>query len=164
VNVKVLFLDIDGVLNSQHWYINRGPIDDPQFLSRDIREFDPTAVARLERVIRLTDTNIVLSSSWRILYTLDEMAVFLGQVSPRFDEEQWRELFIGATPRTNNGFRGDEIAMWLQKTACNVQQWAIVDDDSDFHDYQKPNFVHTSWDLGLLDKEADQLITLLNGV
>ena len=52
---KIIFLDIDGVLNSESYFKNKiaGVID-------------PECVRRLNRIIKETDADIVISSSWKL--------------------------------------------------------------------------------------------------
>jgi histidinol phosphatase-like enzyme len=52
--MKVIFLDIDGVLNSSHYFQTR--------TSKDI-DIDVTRLPLLKRLIDETEANIVLSSS-----------------------------------------------------------------------------------------------------
>ena len=58
--MKVIFLDVDGVLNDQMWL----------HLLMD-SEIDEVRVARLAEIVKATDAKIVLSSSWRVL--VDEL-------------------------------------------------------------------------------------------
>lgn len=157
--MKVLFLDIDGVLNSHTWFSREGAIrrirsDDEIVLS----EFDPTAVARLQRVLDVTKAEIVLSSSWRILPSNYEAA-----------QRGVGQKFLGRTVNhvfRNGNFlaRGYEIQAWLQANADrNVEAFAAVDDDTgdEWPEEILERFVHTSWQTGLLDEHVDQLIALL---
>ena len=59
---KIVFLDIDGVLNSEEWF-------DKCFNSDYIcdSDIDPDAINRLIKFLDDTNAKIVLSSSWRRL-------------------------------------------------------------------------------------------------
>ena len=64
--IKVLFLDIDGVLNTdrQHWHCQMNgitPVDEFGY------EFDHKAVVNLATILEETDAEIVISSSWKFL-------------------------------------------------------------------------------------------------
>lgn len=61
--MKVIFLDFDGVLNSYSWWMRRS-VGYARW-SRVLREFDPLAVAQLNRITARTGASIVASSSWR---------------------------------------------------------------------------------------------------
>ena len=57
---KVIFLDIDGVLNTNNWYTQKGrnAIKDKYGYT-----FDPKSVANLKRIVEETGADIVISSS-----------------------------------------------------------------------------------------------------
>lgn len=61
---KIIFLDIDGVLNTKYWYnqMSRSTPKDKYGYA-----FDPNAVANLKRIIDETGADIVISSSWKSL-------------------------------------------------------------------------------------------------
>jgi hypothetical protein len=135
--MKVIFLDIDGVLNV---YCQ----------SRD--EFGCTFhehfVENLRWIIEKTGAKIVISSTWR-MSGLSEMKRMW----------EYRELpgeIIGITPTAydvvNKGIcefydlvdRGHEIDLWLNTTENKIENYCIIDDDNDFLPTQKNNFVRTS--------------------
>lgn len=62
--IKILFLDIDGVLNTKYWYsqMDRNAPKDQYGYG-----FDPTSVANLAQIIEKTGAEIVISSSWKEL-------------------------------------------------------------------------------------------------
>jgi hypothetical protein len=169
--VKVLFLDIDGVLNSADWY-GRRPRELRDLPNTDhntgLYELDPEAVARLGRILDATGALVVLSSSWRISWEVAAMRAVLG--ARGFDGAR----LIDATPvlRTkHNGEtraqRGDEIALWLRTGPEPVEAFAVLDDSDDMDDEEgivRPRFVRTSWATGLLDEHVERVIALLGRV
>ena len=166
--MKVLFLDIDGVLNSADWYRYRRDVlgRDPRnvtMFDRDVWEFDPKAVARLVEIIERTGIKIVISSSWRIIHTLPEIRslLYAAGVPKSLDLDA---IIIGVTPRSDRGFRGDEIDAWMMTaldTLPQIEKYAIIDDDSDFNEFQLPYFVHTSWEHGINDNHVDQVCDII---
>lgn len=152
--MKVLFLDIDGVLNSADWYHRRDPEvrklkDSPSNCA--LAEIDPAAAARLQRIIDATGCRIVVSSSWRLGYSLTWLTAMLrkgGIVAP----------VIGATPVGDTGERSDEIERWLSWVP-GVEAYVILDDGSDAE--MPGHFVHTSWGFGLQDEHVEQAIGIL---
>lgn len=135
--MKVLFLDIDGVLNSEEYAISLG--------KGGMLGIDPEKVKILDRIIEATGAKIVISSSWR--GSSDLLADIRSSVGE----------YIGITPRLS-GIRGAEVKAWLIDNW--VDRYAILDDDSDFYKYQ-PLF-KTSWKKGLTDEIADRVIEYLN--
>lgn len=147
---SVLFLDIDGVLNSAEYVLeNPGCLD----TSKDeVSAFDPIACLRLEQVLVRTGAAIVLSSTWRLTNTVEQVTDFLerrGVSSAKI---------IGTTPYLT-GYRGNEIKEWLQNHP-SVKRFAIVDDGSDMMPFLH-HLVQTKWESGLLDEHVEKLVALL---
>lgn len=144
--MKILFLDIDGVLNSYRTVKLFGgyPYD---FTPAHKRRFDWQAVQLISNLCRETQTHIVLSSTWRKHFTHAVVGRELGLP------------IVDATPILNTS-RGVEINKWLVDHGP-FDKYAIVDDDSDMLPEQMPRFVQTSMAWGLRQQEADQLRALL---
>ena len=133
--LRVLFLDIDGVLNSHRSCIALGGI--PHDLApADVAMLDPLALALLQSLCEVAELSVVVSSSWRICHHWDAIGRALDLPT------------IDATPRLG-GIRGDEIAAWLAASPVPVATYAIVDDDSDMLPEQVPRFVRTDYAEGL---------------
>lgn len=136
--MKVLFLDIDGVVNcvttaQRH----RGAIG-----------IDPHMAFRVGKIQLDTGCEVVLSSSWRL------------NENSREEVRQQVVKFIDITPDLlGKTDRGCEIIAWLDKHP-EVTRHAILDDNSDFHKNQ-PLF-KTSWDKGLTDEIAAEVTAYLN--
>lgn len=140
----VLFLDIDGVLNSEAWYRRR-----PKGPWCEAREFDPEAMWLLKAVVAMSDCEIVVSSSWRIGRKLEELQKLLIGFP-----------VIGKTPELDSREvgRGAEVDHWLRNNRSRTR-YAIVDDGSDFYEHQ--NLVRTDWKLGLTPWHCEELVRLL---
>src|SRR6185503_955095 len=137
--MKVLFLHVDGVLNTTRAY-------NPLSLSKG-------CMHRLELIVEETGCHIVLSSTWRndaeAFSKLNKALRYRGIV------------IISHTPLIHGAMRGAEIAVWL-KTHPAVTRYAIVDDDSDMLHEQLPHFFQTDPDYGLTDTIAYRIIHHLN--
>lgn len=132
--MRVLFLDIDGVLNSTRSCIaNRGYPHDFTPACRNM--FDEIAVKLVQGLCRHGDIKVVVSSAWRIGRTHEEIGRGLGLPT------------IGKTPSLPAS-RGHEIAHWLASHP-EVERYAIVDDDPDMLTEQLPFFVQTDGHEGL---------------
>lgn len=130
---KILFLDVDGVLNS-HKTGGR------YALKR-------SCLRRLEDIVRETGCQIVLSSTWRKdEYALKRLRRVLA----------YRKIkILDCTKVLATGFRGDEVQLWLDTHVPSGQErYAIVDDDSDFHLEQLPHFFQTDGEYGMTDTIA----------
>lgn len=131
--MKILFLDIDGVLNSTKTAMAHGgfPLNFAQK-----QAFDQAAIGLLHRLCDSNDdVKIVLSSTWRLHYTAEQAAAAL-------------ELpIIDRTPLLH-GPRGYEISAWLGAHP-EITEYVILDDNNDMLDMQRPRFVRTDGDEGM---------------
>jgi hypothetical protein len=143
--MKVIFLDFDGVLNS--WaFVNRTNV------KGGIIGIDPEAVARLSRLMRDTGAHVVVSSTWRLFNTLEDLRRILTDAGLPKDQAA---LIIDKTPRLSGQHRGIEIALWLKTEAKQpVESFVILDDDSDMADLMD-RLVQTSMDHGLTDHHVE---------
>jgi hypothetical protein len=148
-------LDFDGVLNSAEWMEkNQEAIKTgASLLVRDAAEIDPTALARVRRIVETTGAKIVISSSWRLLHSLREIFEIVehsGWIDPPI---------IGITPKPfRGGVRGHEVQAWLVEHP-KVTKYVCLDDDSDFLPGQ--NLIQTSWDTGIQDTHVEMAIEQL---
>lgn len=118
--IKVVFLDIDGVLiTARSVLANVGVVENLLSIP------DPVSVGLLNRVLVECDAKIVLTSTHRKQYITDKdslakMAEHLTKLGVRGD------LLIGYTSVLRR--RGQEIQDWLSKN--NVTQFVVLDDAS----------------------------------
>ena len=146
--MKVLFLDVDGVLNS---------LEDGYSIDLETEVY----WQRLKKILDATQAKIVLSSSWRIGFNPNKDGMSKTLVE-KLDA-------IGAhihdmTPILHNADkkRGDEIREWLQQHP-DVDKFAILDDDQDMREYTKTHLVKTNTKIGLQDCDVEKAIELLRG-
>lgn len=144
--MKVVFLDIDGVLNSHRTAVCFGgyPFEVD---GKDRAMFDEVALGLIRGIVQTAGAKVVLSSSWRITHRFEKVGAAL-------------ELpIIDRTP-SMSGVRGDEIARWLENHP-EVQRYAIIDDNSDMLPEQMPYFVQTNMFDGFLWRDAEKLSELM---
>ncbi len=116
---KIVFLDIDGVLNSKRYDRTRGENDG---------NIDESRMPLLKQIIDETGAEIVLSSSWRKHWEpsekeCDENGKILNGIFGKFG------LQISAkTPMIASERRGDEVLEWLDKNGKDVVAFVILDD------------------------------------
>lgn len=148
---KLLFLDIDGVMNSHDlWRRNKDKPKLPE--NRWTDQIDPEACRRMERVVAETGCKIIISSTWRIIHPLAALRGF-------FLHHGWRAPIVGKTPRLGD-FRGDEVAKFISEWRDPQAPYVCIDDDGDFHPHQP--LVKTSYAYGLTDELAQKAIDILN--
>lgn len=149
--MKLLFLDIDGVMNSHHlWHKNK---DKPKEAhTRWVDQIDPDACRLMERVVKETDCRVIISSTWRRIHPLAAIRGF-------FLHHGWKAPIVGKTPLLGD-FRGDEIDEYLKQSRRIPDSYVCIDDDSDFHPHQP--LVRTTYAFGLTEELANQAIAILN--
>lgn len=154
--MKVIFLDFDGVITSPDtkWKINMNKIN----IINDICD--------------KTDAKIVVSSCWRIGYLCDVYA-FHERLKQYFIKHNYLDNFkdtfdkfisniIGMTEYIG-GLRGDEIKSYINEHP-EIENYVIIDDDSDMCDYQLCNFVQTDTWYGITERDAKLCVDILNGI
>ena len=163
--IKVLFLDIDGVLNTGWWYsqMDRNTPKDKYGYA-----FDPKSVANLKKILDKTGADIVISSSWKSFGLLEL-------------EDMWKDRglpgkIIGITPNTVSdemllnadldhmelfSIRGMEINEWLTKNGKHVSHYVIIDDMDNFLPEQKSHFVQTNPEVGITTEDTERAIMIL---
>jgi len=130
--MKVLFLDIDGVLNSDIDFFELRKFGHPINEIKGSQVINRGHLALLQQIIEDTSAKIVLSSTWRLHYKLDEIYEMFTARDFSLD----REVLHDITPSLSRGFsdnhyrhRGGEIREYL-KTHPEVEKFLILDDVS----------------------------------
>jgi len=136
--MKIVFSDIDGVLNCKR---RTNPRKFPYIA-------DPLLVKRLCEVLERTQSEIVLTSTWRY------------DPAGLFSAKYWRIPFIDITPDLPGHPRRNEILSWLTDHPA-VTRYAVLDDEDDELD-GLPLFQPSSV-TGLTDEIAHGLVDYLNG-
>lgn len=155
---KILFLDIDWVLNNDVWDISK----ERKMITRNkgfpYKDLDPQCIKRLIEIVNKTNCEIWLSSTWRTLGPKQFRNRFLNCYD--LFENYIGVKLSGVTPNIPNKSRGHEIEEIILKEKPDI--YAIVDDIDDMLDSQKENFVQTTAKYGLDDKVKNKLIDILN--
>ena len=106
--MKVIFLDIDGVLNCP---TTPNPRQFPYVV-------DKRLLLRLQKLLDRTGAKVVLSSSWRI----DPVGLFAAK--------HWAVPFIDVCPDKPRSPRRKEILDWLYDHP-RITRYAVIDDEDD---------------------------------
>lgn len=149
---SVIFLDFDGVLNTERYQAllltERMPTKDAWGPL-----FDPHAVDHLRRIIETTEAGIVISSSWRYIHRLGSLRM-MWEVRG-LPGEIIGTLLCGATYIS----RGEEIECWLD--SHERPQYVIIDDLDDFLPNQRSRYVETNPIVGISEKDSQKAIEIL---
>lgn len=158
MKLKVVFLDFDGVLNS-HAFMLAKP--------SSIVGLDPVAVGRVNRLLRETDAEVVVSSTWRhgrsltqLRETLAERG-FVGKMRGTTPHQSFTLSSSGVIETAR--VRGHEIQAWLDGAPdydLDIESFVILDDDSDMA-HLMDRLVKTTFANGLTDADVDRAIEML---
>lgn len=160
--MRIIFLDIDGVLNSTRWLNSLG------YLELYPREhMDPAAIAVLKAVVSRCPAKIVISSAWRKNHTLAQLVEMLKRngcdaevigMTPDFFKLRYEEPFEKYANKLYS--RGDEIQAWLDQTHYTIDSFVILDDCEDMV-HLTDRTVFTDENDGLLWNHIDSIISIL---
>lgn len=169
--MRILFLDIDGVLNRN----NGSSLEMPPG-NAGTKAMEPELVDRLYQLMRELDqrgtpVHIVITSTWRgDIFNEDSQQY--GEIAralrfaiakyPNLDPEYLVNKIVGWTPhlsRNSSIKRGLEIDMFFQRVYiwpfnAEVKEYVIVDDETDFLKEQMSRLVKTDGKLGLQDDDV----------
>lgn len=187
--MKIIFLDFDGVLNSENWYKRRfNEIDTEDILGKyPFYEFDPLSIVELNRIIEETEAKVVVSSTWRIGKRVEDLQKMLDVVGFKGEVIDTTPHFSAKGTDNNDnriGYtipRGCEIDWWLKERGkfqrinwsyerqleylekSLVKNYVILDDDSDMLYRQREHYVKTNgYGRGLVKQTSDKAIEILN--
>lgn len=142
--IRVLFLDVDGVLNHHG-------------IMKDGNQLDPECILRLRRITKEVQL-VVLSSTWRMggegSYHVQMLRYALRAYGIEIHSQ---------TPKLTGEVRGEEIAQWMTDNRIEIDKdrILILDDDSDFLWWQKEFHVQTSFETGLTDEHVEKALEIL---
>jgi hypothetical protein len=141
--MKILFLDIDGVLSCF-----------------GVRGLCGTRLDLLADVVKRTGAEVVLSSSWRHPHCRDQLKRLERELHRRGVE------FLSATPILPGEPRGNEIGAWLASASRRheVTTFAILDDDpnNEIGQLLQPALVKCDGYQGLTVEKAAEVVRILN--
>lgn len=167
---KIIFLDFDGVLNTEHYHnyliSQRKPLQDRHGVF-----FDPEAVHQLKRIVDATNADIVIESSWKYLG--------LEAIQKMWKERKLPGKIVDITDSSINDSwlltanlddidpamghcKGMEIASWLVDHTKDDVRYVIIDDEYVCLESQVPHFVQTNPHDGITEDIADRVIGILN--
>lgn len=158
---KIIFLDIDGVLNSMDYFESvKG--------HQGYAEINPDKVKLLQEIVDQTGAEIVLSSTWRdLVKRKDEpehpMYIYLTDTL-----KEYGMSIIDHTPYIEQD-RPKEIKAWLENQLDKDIRFVSLDDDFAKHKYDEVGIadclVRTSFyekDGGLRQEHVEKAVEILN--
>jgi FMN phosphatase YigB (HAD superfamily) len=144
--MKIIFLDIDGVLNSTSSAI----------VYNGYNQLDPVSIGLLKELTVRTGAQIVISSTWRFRFNREEFIEL-------FSKYGWKKApIISMTEKSvpDGVTRGHEIDEWLTRHK-EITEFVILDDSTDFLPEQRNNLVLVSNVDGLRFKHMCKALRIL---
>lgn len=155
--MNYLYLDVDGVLNSEGLYMLDS--DHPDVLWSGFEQLSKSSLKILKTIVDKYSFHIILSSCWRygwrtgnatdhkeiLTFALDLYGMKIEDITPEFNREMKR---------------GYEISSWIRKNSDVVDKIVILDDDSDMV-YLSPYLCQTNWKYGLLESHICKVDSIM---
>ena len=145
----LIFLDIDGVLVPEKKF-------DQPVLHQDMMKFDPVCLNEFENVVRRYPTaKIVISSSWREMYSLQTICdLFSPDIAVRV---------VGVTPflnpfiiETHDYIRHEAVLAYLRENNQENAPWVAIDDIAAFYQPGSPVVVTSPYNG--FDRDSAQIL------
>lgn len=149
---KVIFLDIDGVLNTESW---RNSTE--EYFEKPISE---EKMPLVKYIVDVTGSKIVLSSSYRQYW--NEGAQQASKTGKYFNEifAKYGMKIHSKTRWLPGNNRRLEIEAWIGEHDSQISNYVVIDDiDYGFDEH----FVKTSDETGLDEEACERAIKILNG-
>ncbi len=150
--MKIVFLDFDGVLNSEK-YLHR--------CGKEGLAIDPSKMVLLKQIIDAAGAAIVLTTSWREHWeSCDEKCDPIGRAINHIFHQFDLRIF-DKTPSLRQS-REEEIGAWL-KAHAEIESFAVLDDRFLDSELIRGHFVKTANYLdGLDETNVERVIELLS--
>ena len=154
--IKVIFLDVDGVLNDSKCNAR---------VCSSLIGIRDRLVKNLAAIVEATDAVIVLTSSWKSEWHRNTFARDQPDMGKYLQNKLAKQhLYILDKTKDDGDNRGEGIQRWLANHP-SVTNWIVLDDDI-FPDYYAqgiiPHLIHTSFrNGGLTTKHAERAIAIL---
>jgi len=150
--MKVIFLDIDGVLNSNDTLQKIHYHQKFTGISPKCAELDEDNISTLNKLIKLTNAKIVLHSSWRYGYSKGD-----GAILTAFRE---MNLHIDDIVSIKIPNKEEAISAYI-KTHPNISHYVILDDYPMFPSHES-SFIEITADHGLTESYFPQILKELD--
>jgi len=155
--MKIIFLDIDGVLNSRVYDRKRN--------WNEQTDIDETRLPLIKEIVDATDAKIVLSSTWRQHWDKDPNRC---DVDGRYINKTFAKFGLAIFDKTpylgNTALRREEISKWLKETEQDIEAFVIIDDYRYGWGDLSDHFVKTdpNFRMGIEKEHVERAIKILN--
>ena len=150
--MKLIFLDIDGVLNDHRPYAG------------GFNRIENHLADRLQRVLESTDARLVISSAWRYMVHQGSMlqSGFRNLLYSHGIDGGRMVGITGLDRSTESECRGELISEWIAGNVFEPLTYVVVDDlDLGITACGHP-FVQTDGKVGMTESDAARLVAILS--
>ena len=156
MKMKIIFLDIDGVLNSEMYSSTQGE-------NKDCNYIDLSRVKLLADIVNATDAKIVLTSTFRLAW--DKSPHLCGNDGKYINEclAKYGLDIMDATPFISIfASRRKEVLTWLSHHLDEVESFVILDDiDDGWEEFDGRVVITNPMGYGLEEEHVQKAIELL---
>ncbi|GKX66404.1 HAD domain-containing protein [Inconstantimicrobium mannanitabidum] len=162
--MKVIFLDIDGVINSNFW------LESHQQEISDGTLIDKEKIELVAKIVNKTEATLVMHSGWRfwfdntmkpirkeaqnLINLLLDSGLSIYAMTPDLTTEEIRKT------KMFSKVKASEIFLWLEQNP-NVDKWIVLDDIDLHNDDLAIRQVRTNAEVGITEKDVDRAIEML---
>ncbi|WP_160687672.1 HAD domain-containing protein [Clostridium sp. C2-6-12] len=162
--MKVIFLDIDGVINSNFW------MESHQKEISDGTLIDKEKIELLAKIVHKTGAALVMHSGWRFWFNNDmqpirkeaqnlidlllDSGLSIYAMTPDLTTEEIRKS------KMFSKVKASEIFLWLKQNP-NIDKWIVLDDIDLHNDELAIRQIRTNPEIGITEKDADKAIEML---
>lgn len=147
--MKVLFLDIDGVLNNH------------SVMDNNFCGIQADKVKLVNDIIQSTNCNIIISSAWRYMVTYGSMTLKgFENLLLTHGLDVYNKILDVTVADEDSASRGVQISRAIAKH--RIDRYAIVDDlDLDISRIHGDKFIKTNPSIGITKKEVEKIKEIL---
>ena len=153
---NIIFLDIDGVLNSKFWD------SEHQREISDGKLVDVEAVRLLAELVNRADARVILHSGWRfwfeaehLLETMQSEDITIDGVTPDLTTEEIRRS------KKFSLVKADEILLWMKENG-EFANWVVLD-DLDLHNSEvEKHQIKPDPNVGITKEDVDKALIILS--
>lgn len=167
--MRIIFLDIDGVLNSSEYYKSldylketNGMSDAELMLVAHHTHLDPKALFLMNELVDRSGAEVVLSSTWRGMYSPEEMTEMMQKRGATFRIVASTPILFGKV-NSSRIPRAKEIKAYLKALQSQPESFVILDDHDDMFDL-KTKLIQTNDKIGLTQEDIENSIKILEDV
>jgi hypothetical protein len=162
--MKVIFLDIDGVINSNFW------VESHQQEVSNGTLIDKEKIELVAKIVNKTEAVLVMHSGWRFWFDnnmqpirkeaqnlidlLLDSGLSIYAMTPDLTTEEIRKT------KMFSKVKASEIFLWLKENP-DVDKWIVLDDLDLHNDDLAIRQVRTNAEVGLTEKDVNKAIEML---